>query len=429
MALRTVARLRSTCGLQLRTLAQITQDSRKVFACSYSADASTNEGFHDEEKLGNPAIIPDNKAAGEETEDALQTEQSKETQFRASIKVGAPYLRFIVGRRGMAVKNIEKATNTRIVVPPAKDITNIANLVVKSGSQKSVDQALAKIKDVLHRAERIPDLQYSHFISLPLASHEGLVEQLRRFRKNVLNEEEQANSYVSWFPETAEKEISIANAVKTTDKASKIKSSRILDPDLEAFFSDEESSDDENELRESPLAKISNYLFIKPETVHITVVMLKLFTDESVKAAADVLEGLQSKVLEILDGKEPKVFLRGVDCLRGNPAEARVLAMKVIEPDNNNYLQRACHFIRDAFSEAGLVAVADMKQELTLHATLMSTSRGRRLGNKPFDARKILAKYRLQDWGEHTMNELSLKFLHKWRAPGDRRFCLSDHSM
>ncbi|MCO5580978.1 hypothetical protein L7F22_034853 [Adiantum nelumboides] len=163
------------------------------------------------------------------------------------------------------------------------------------------------------RAEKISNLQYTHFISLPLSSHKDLVEQLRSFKMNVLNEEKEADTYVSWFPESAEKESFNASAVNITDRISQSKSSRIMDPDLERFFSDDdESSDDENELHESSPGKVSSYYFIRPETVHITVLMLKLLTDERVKVAAEVLEGIRPKVLEILDGREPKVVLRGL---------------------------------------------------------------------------------------------------------------------
>ncbi|MCO5580979.1 hypothetical protein L7F22_034854 [Adiantum nelumboides] len=101
------------------------------------------------------------------------------------------------------------------------------------------------------------------------------------------------------------------------------------------------------------------------------------------------------------------------DCLRGRPSAAHVLAIKVVEPDYNNYLQQACYIIRDAFAKAGLMADGDQKRELMLHATLMSTSIRRRATKKSFDARKILAKYRLQDWGERTIQEvhLSQRFL------------------
>lgn len=416
-------RLRSTCGLQLRTLAQTPQYARKGFFCGFSADASTAEGSHVEEKLEN-SVTSSDKEIAHVTKDAVQPEGSEGTQFEASIKVGAPYIRFIVGRGGRRKTSIEKATNASVAVPRARDVRSSVSLVVKGASQESVDAALAKIKDVLTRAERNPNLQYTHFLSLPLASHQGLVEQLRSFRKSVLQEEEKARSYISWFPETTEKGSSnAAAAVDTNDKASKVKSNRVLDPDLEGFFSDDESSDDENERHESPLSRITASLFIKPQTVHITVLMLKLFTDERVKVAAETLQGVQSRVREILDGQEPKVLLRGIECLRGTPAEARVLSMKVQEADSGNRLQQACHAIKDAFAEAGLVAAADLRQDLMLHATLMNTSLGRKFANKPFDARKILAKYRLQNWGQHNINEVHLSQRFFYDKSGYYRCC------
>lgn len=97
------------------------------------------------------------------------------------------------------------------------------------------------------QAEKNSNFQYTHFISLPLASHQALLEQLRSFKESILAEEQTVINYVSWFPETAEKESSNVATINTTNKVTKINSSHILDPDLEGFFSDDESSDDENE--------------------------------------------------------------------------------------------------------------------------------------------------------------------------------------
>lgn len=412
MALRAIARLRNTCGLQLRTLTYTSQDMRKAF----------DEGSRLAQKLEKPVLSFENNIS-HVTEDAVQPERSEDTQFEAFMKIGAPYVRFVVGRRGITRDSIEKATNTHIVIPPAREVKSSVSLVVKGASQESVDAALAEIRSSLQRAEKNSNFQYTHFISLPLASHQALLEQLRSFKESILAEEQKVINYVSWFPETAEKESSNVATINTTNKVTKIKSSHILDPDLEGFFSDDESSDDENERPGNKSLNINKFLIIRPETVHITVLMLKLFTDDRVNVAAEVLQGVKSKVLEILDGQEPKVFLKGIECLRGSPAEARVLCMKVEEADNGKCLQRACQAIKDAYTKAGLVAEVDKKQELKLHATLMNTSFGRRLSNKPFDARKVLAKYRSQEWGEHCVNEVHLSQRFFYDESGYYRCC------
>ncbi|MCO5580977.1 hypothetical protein L7F22_034852 [Adiantum nelumboides] len=150
MALRTIARFRSTRGLQLQTSAKIWQDARKVYACSYSAHASTSAGIHEEEKSETSVILSDNKG-GQELENVVQLEQSKETQFKASIQVRFNYIPYILGPRYTKLKNIERVTNARIDVQHLKDLTRNADLVVNGASQESVDQAIAKIKAAFQR--------------------------------------------------------------------------------------------------------------------------------------------------------------------------------------------------------------------------------------------------------------------------------------
>ncbi|KAH7420396.1 hypothetical protein KP509_13G005900 [Ceratopteris richardii] len=421
MAMRAIGRWR-TAFLQQESVSRLSQRRNRVFSYPYCEDASLNKGVHTEEKLENPETLSDEKTANL-VDDAARSQNIKDKQYEGSIRVGSPYVRFVIGRGGVTVKRIEKETNAHIIFPPSKDIRSNAKLIVKGDSQESIDRALAQIKRVLQRAERNPNLQYTHFISLPLASDDDLLEQLRNFRVSVLNEEQRAANYVSWFPETSAEENSDGNGLSRSEKGSKPKQSHVLDPDLEKYFSDDESSDDENENLGKPHRRITESLFIKPETLHITLFMLKLFTDESTKVAAELLQGVQSKVLEVLDGLVPKVHLKGVECFLGTPAEARVLAMKVMELDNNKRLQQACSIVKDAFSYAGLLSAQELKQQLTLHATLMNTAFSRRVSNRPFDARKILAKYHLQDWGEHTVNEIHLSQRFFFDPNGYYRCC------
>lgn len=413
MALRALVRLRNTCGLQLRTLAQPSQDKRKTVARSFAAGTSVDEGSHVEQKLENPVLSSGSEAGHPPEEsvlkDALQPAGSDETEFKASIKVDAPYVRFVAGKGGATRDIIEKATNTRIHIPSASEIKSGTSLVIKGPSQEAVDAAVTRIQRVLQRAEKIPNMLYTHFISLPLASHQHLVEQVRGFRDSVVADEVEASSYVSWFTETSNKENSTVATLKATKRVSKINATHIIDPDLEGFFSDGESSDDEIEGSASiPRRKISRSLFIRPETIHLTVLMLKLFTEQRVNIAAEVLQGVKDKVLEALDGHEARVHLKWLECLRGSPAEARVLYMKVQEVDPENRLHQACQAIKDAFIKAGLVADADKNQDLKLHATLMNAAYSRRLNNSAFDARRVLLKHRLEDWGEYTIKEVHL---------------------
>lgn len=291
-----------------------------------------------------------------------------ETNCTASVQVDASLLRFIVGNGGKVKEKIENDTTTQLQIPPPRKAKRGSCLVViKGSSQTNVDNAVSQIRRVLEEAVESPSLEYSHFISLPLALHPDLVVQVARFHDSVM-----------------------------------------------ALFPAKQKDETGHGVEES--------IFIKPATFHLTVLMLKLWSKERVAAAAEVLQGLHAKLLEALDNRPVAVRLKGVECMRGSPAKAHVLYAKVEDADEEkkNRLLGACKVLRDAFVEAGLVSEKDKKQELKLHATLMNTShrkrnRGKKFGERmPFDARPILSKHRSEEWGEYTITEahLSERFVY-----------------
>ncbi|XP_051148200.1 uncharacterized protein LOC127263210 isoform X2 [Andrographis paniculata] len=200
---------------------------------------------------------------------------------------------------------------------------------------------------------------FSHFVSLPLAFHSGLLDKLVSFQNEILG--------------------------------------------IEGL--------DEN-------SGVEKSVFINPKTLHLTVLMLKLWDKERVKTAAEVLQNVSSKVIEALENRPVSIKLKGLECMKGSVTKARVVYAPVEEVGGKGRLLRACDVIIKAFVEAGLVEESDAQQKLKLHATLMNgrfrkRARGKRWVDS-FDARGIFERHGSYEWGEYVIREahLSQRFVY-----------------
>ncbi|XP_052181517.1 uncharacterized protein LOC127794461 isoform X5 [Diospyros lotus] len=287
-----------------------------------------------------------------------------EDKHSVSVKVGAALMRFIKGKGGSTQKNIEEETGVKIVFPSSKEDA----IIIEGISAESVSRASEKVQVIVDEAVKSPNLDYSHFISLPLAIHPELVHKLVHFQQSVLG----ANS-----------------------------------PDL----------------------GIERSIFIKPKTFHLTVLMLKLWNNDRVDAAAEVLKSISPKVLEALDGRPISIRLKGLECMRGSPAKARVIYAPVEEIGSEGRLLHVCQVIIGAFVEAGLVLEKDAAQTLKLHATVMNArhrkrkKRTRKLDS--FDARGIFKQFGSEEWGEYLIRELHLSQRFAFDENGYYHCCAS----
>ncbi|XP_060193875.1 uncharacterized protein LOC132623180 isoform X1 [Lycium barbarum] len=203
------------------------------------------------------------------------------------------------------------------------------------------------------------NVDYTHFISLPLSTHPETVNKLTNLKNSVLG--------------TAE-----------------------VNQDL----------------------GIEKSMFTNPKTFHLTVLMLKLWDNDRFKAASEVMRSVSPKVLDALERRPVSIRLKGLECMRGSPAKAYVVYAPVEVIGGEARLLRACQVIIDAFSEAGLVVEKDAKQKLKLHATILNAryrkSKKRSETTDPFDARTIFGEYGSEEWGECLIREahLSKRFVY-----------------
>ncbi|XP_044497234.1 uncharacterized protein LOC123219374 isoform X3 [Mangifera indica] len=355
--------------------------------------------------------------------------------------IGASVIRFVKGREGSMQKKIEEEMGVKIIIPSSRKEDSI---IIEGISLDSINKASERIQSIVNEAVNSPSLEYSHFISLPLAIHPELVDKLVNFQKSVLGIGD------AHLDENADCDSS-KDTSDNGDRDRKLnKRPSVVGDDNELVQVDVKSIDEkpdvaveckvgddnkhvEVDIKSIPLVSytpkaakssfvsadlgIDKSIFIKPKTFHLTVLMLKLWNKDRVNAATEVLKSISSKVKDALDNRPIFVRLKGLDCMRGSLAKARVVYAPVEEIGDDGRLLRACQVIIDAFNEAGLVLEKDAKQKLKLHATVMNARHQKRKSGTrkldSFDARDIFKQYGSEEWGEYIIREahLSQRFL------------------
>ncbi|KAL9262864.1 Activating signal cointegrator 1 complex subunit 1-like protein [Drosera capensis] len=254
-------------------------------------------------------------------------------------------------------------------------------VVVEGKSADCITKASETIQSVINEAVKNPSLDYSHFISLPLAIHPELIDKLTSFQKSILKD-------VGFQDKSAD----AVPLVSYGPKASR-------------------SNASPSKPGSGPL-RIERSIFINPKTFHLTVLMLKLWNEECVHSAMEVFQSISSQVIEALDGRPIFVRLTGLECMKGSLRNAQVLYIPIEEMGNEGRLMRACKVITDAYIKAGLVLGKDATRSLKLHATVMnSRHRTRTRGPKkniPFDATGIFERYGSEEWGDYNIREVHL---------------------
>ncbi|KAJ6427520.1 hypothetical protein OIU84_023003 [Salix udensis] len=335
-----------------------------------------------------------------------------------SLEVGASLFRFIKGKEGSTQKKIEEEMGVKIVFPSSKKEESI---VIEGISTDCVTRASEKIQAVMDEAIE-SSLDYSHFVSLPLAIHPELIDKLINFQNSILG-----NNDVS-----ADENLESSDSIEDTSDIENKGQELIKGRDVAVELKVEDEKHVKVGLTSIPLVSyppkpsrlpnasdfgIDKSIFIKPTTFHLTVIMLKLWNKERVNAASGVLKSISSKVIDALDNQPIFIRLKGLDTMRGSLSRARVLYAPVEEIGSEGRLLRACQVIINAFVEAGLVLEKDAKQKLKLHATVMNARHRkgkRRRKNDSFDARGIFKQFGSEDWGEYLICEahLSQRFVY-----------------
>ncbi|XP_052726963.1 uncharacterized protein LOC108333814 isoform X1 [Vigna angularis] len=334
-----------------------------------------------------------------------------------SVQVGASLFPFIKGQWGSTQKRIEEEMGVKIIMPTSKDDDFIS---IEGISIDSVNSASERIQDIIDESVNSRNVDYSHFISIPLAIHPGLVKKLINFEHSILGNVsyKDRSTYTDSNEEEGTTDTKGKNAGVAVEHKVNLTEIPLVSYKPKAFQS-AASSD----------LGIDKSIFIRPKTFHLTVLMLKLWNKERIKTATEVLQSISSKVMEALDNRPLSIRLKGLECMKGSLAKARVLYAPVEEIGSEGRLLRACQVIIDAYVEAGLVLERDAKHKLKLHATVMNTGHSERTKWKrkvySFDARGIFEQYGSEDWGQYLIHEAHLSQRFSFDENGYYHCCAS----
>ncbi|KAL4308204.1 hypothetical protein GQ457_01G039460 [Hibiscus cannabinus] len=374
-------------------------------------------------------------------EDGIEDEAIKEkavlssAKHSLSVEVGASVIRFVRGKEGSTKEKIEKETGVQIILPSSKQEDAI---IIKGTSADSVTKASKEIQHIIDQAVKTPSLDYSHFVSLPLAIHPELVDKLVNFQNSVLGindtcvgENLEGNSDGDDSGSDAQDQqfgegSAVAVELKVADDKESVK------VDISGIPIDSSAPKEVTKSKSSGLSdsRIEKSIFIKPKTFHLTVLMLKLWNKERVSLATEVLKNISPKVTDALENRPLFVRLKGLDCMKGSLDKARVAYAPIEEIGRENRLSRACQVIIDAFVEAGLVLDKDIGHELKLHATVMNVKHRKRRGNRrakanSFNARSVFERFGSEEWGEYLIREAHLSQRFKYDENGYYHCCAS----
>ncbi|VFQ66935.1 unnamed protein product [Cuscuta campestris] len=256
-----------------------------------------------------------------------------------SIQTGAALMRFIKGKGGITQKKIEEDLGVQISFPSSQKEDS---LTIEGNSPESVAEASERIKIIIDEALNSTALDYSHFVSLPLSIHADLVNKLINFQSSILgatevNEEgnSESNSNGDTSSEEEGKNISKTPKVVAEPKTKNDGEHAKVDvPKISLVSYPPKVS--------SKLSGIQKSTFINPKMLHLTVLMLKLWNKARVEKAVEVLQNVSSKVIDALENRPISVRLKGLKCMKGSFARARVLYAPVEEIGNEGRLSRAC---------------------------------------------------------------------------------------
>ncbi|XP_060205733.1 uncharacterized protein LOC132633372 isoform X1 [Lycium barbarum] len=357
---------------------------------------------------------------GQTTSSADDKPLSAAQKHSVTVKAGASLMRFIKGKGGATQRIIEEEMGVKIILPSSRKEDC---LIIEGSSAESVARASDRVQAVIDETVKSRNLDYSHFVSLPLAIHPELVNKLINFQNSVLgntvvNQDENLecdSSAKTSYPEGEEQNLSeprIAVELKTEDSNDCVKVDITNIPLVSYSPKGSKSSTSESKASKLLDLGIEKSIFIKPKTFHLTVLMLKLWNNDRIEAAAEVLRSLSPKVIDALESQPVSIRLKGLECMKGSPAKARVVYAPVEVIGGEDRLLRACQVINNAFTEAGLVLENDSNQKLKLHATIMNarhrkSTRGSRKADS-FDARSIFGQYGSEEWGEYLIREAHL---------------------
>jgi len=170
------------------------------------------------------------------------------------------------------------------------------------------------------------------------------------------------------------------------------------------------------ESEKNPIEGFDASIILPPQQLHLTILMLKLYTKKQIEKVKQILEELKPQIYDTVDTRSLVVNLKGLEIMNDDPSQVDVLYVQILETDRGGRLAKMTKFIVDKFKSYGL-ANEEQDRNVKLHATVLNSRFRKQEGDakddkKPkretFDARGIMTKYANHDFGKAHLSELHL---------------------
>ena len=147
-----------------------------------------------------------------------------------------------------------------------------------------------------------------------------------------------------------------------------------------------------------------------PSKLHLTIGVLKLFSDSEVKRASEVMKEFAPRIPYILCGKPLRGSLRNLEIMNDDPESVNVLYAELLLLDESDRLQNLADQCLEFFVEKGLMDYEQNRnsKSVKLHCTLINT-RWNSSGPRTIDASELLSEdFELQNFGDCVLEKLDL---------------------
>lgn len=328
-------------------------------------------------------VIPENlhfKCEGRQYVDDEEEEEERELdeqmeyegdEWVLKLPIPAVFHRFIVGSRARNKQKLEMESGARIVVPHREDQEDA--IWLRARQKQQIYSCKAQIELLCEKEEA--KLEYTHFLSIPLAPDARFRQLVDKFREDVV-------------------------------------------------------------LQRLPGADAS--IFMPSRRMHFTICMLRLHSHAQVEEMREALADLHSRISASADFGRPLVAsLRGLHIMTDDPSNVGVVFTTDRSHALQNRLNNVADMAFDLLKARGLASAQSLMAqrllssdgahaEVKLHATLMNTkyskanwredgSRGER---ETFDASVLMERFGQVNFGDVSLNEIQLSCLEEMGDDG-----------
>ena len=346
--------------------------AERTRAVRVAAEEDGDELFReeDDDDAGKEASVSEASRAVDETLAACDEDGFVQTAgglWTCLVSADADLVRHVTAHDADAMRDLEKHHGATVILPSSNaglmsgGIKPPApgSIMLAVPSKRAAVDAKRDLESLTHRALRSPKLQYTHFVNIPLVlgvDGEALVGAIRAFTRHVLS-----STYASGCH---------------------------IDPAI----------------------------VTEPGHAHLTLCMLKLYSDEARAKAVAAMASLSTAIRSTLGDPPARIDLtvKGLGTMNDDMSAVDVLFLKVHEVGGGEAVNMICDAAVRAFGDAGLLLSIDDKP-VKLHATVMNTRlrRGRGDGERsggrtPFDARRVMEAHGRLDCGTVRLTSVHL---------------------